>query len=168
MTTDSIPGESRPPRPRWVRVMTRADVMSGLLFIIVAGIGLAVSWNYPIGTAVRMGTGYVPRLMLWILLALGIVVLTLGLRGRDDDESAPPLDWRPLVLVPLALTVFALAMSNDMGFVVAGLLLILIGGAAYRGARILEVAISAGALVLFCWVIFVWALGLVIPVWPGG
>ena len=43
-------------------------MLAGLLFIAVAAIGLWASRNYPIGTTTRMGTGYVPRLLCWILL----------------------------------------------------------------------------------------------------
>ena len=151
-------------------ILRRADVLSGLTFIGFAVFGLAVSWNYPIGTAVRMGTGYVPRLMLWILLALGLIVLFIGLRkdNHADAEQPPPLQWRPLVFVPLSLIIYSLGMANDLGFIVSGMLLILVAGAAYKGARIWEVIVIAVALVFSCWAIFVWALGLVIPVWPGG
>jgi hypothetical protein len=84
------------------------------------------------------------------------------------------------VLVPLAMTVFALAMDgvrltimgnpvafDGLGFIISGTLLILIGGMAYRGAKPLEVILSTAVLVFFTWAIFVWALGLTIPVWPG-
>jgi hypothetical protein len=138
------------------------------MFMTIAGVGLAVSWEYPIGTAVRMGTGYVPRLFLWILFALGIAVLFLGLRGSGEEGTDDPaLQWRPILLIPASQAAFALAI-NDLGFVVAGLLMIVVGGFASRESRWLEVVISAVVLVFFVWAIFVWALGLVIPVWPGG
>jgi hypothetical protein len=63
--------------------------------------------------------------------------------------------------------VFALAM-NDLGFIIAGTLMVLVGGLASRESRWIEVVISAAALVFSVWAIFVFALGLVIPVWPGG
>lgn len=157
-----------PPRPSWLRLLTRPDVLAGLMFITLAGIGLAVSWDYPIGTAVRMGTGYVPRLFLWILFGLGVVILFQGIQGSGDEGADdPPLQWRPLVMIPASQVVFALAI-NDLGFVVAGMAMILVGGLASRESRWLEVVISAVALVFSVWAIFVWALGLVIPVWPGG
>ena len=48
----------------------------------IAVLGLWLSRDYPIGTALRMGTGYVPRLLCWVLLALGACVLVQGLRER--------------------------------------------------------------------------------------
>jgi putative tricarboxylic transport membrane protein len=180
MTIETSEETRKPPQPQWQRTLSRPDVMSGLMFITIAVIGLAVSWNYSIGTAVRMGTGYVPRLMLWVLLGLGALVLFIGLRGEDEETGDPPLQWRPLVLIPLAMTVFALAMDgirltimgnpiafDGLGFIISGTLLLLIGGLAYRGAKPLEVILSTIVLVFFSWAIFVWALGLTIPVWPG-
>ena len=66
------------------RVLTRRDAIAGLMFIAVAVFGLWASWNYRIGTALNMSTGYVPRLLCWLLLALGVVILVLGLRARDE------------------------------------------------------------------------------------
>lgn len=138
------------------------------MFMGIAVLGLAVSWDYPIGTAVRMGTGYVPRLFLWILFGLGLVVMVLGLQGSGEEGADdPPLQWRPLVLIPASQLLFALTIDR-LGIVIAGVLMILVGGIANRESRWHEVVISAVALVFFVWVIFVWALGLVIPVWPGG
>ena len=168
MTIEDTQTPRRP--PDGVRgILRRSDVLSGLMLIGFAVVGLAMSWNYAIGTAVRMGTGYVPRMFLWILFAIGLTVLIIGLRQRGDDaEAPPPLVWRPLIFIPLSLVVFSQAMANDLGFVVSGMLLIMIGGIAHRIARPWEVLIIAVALVAACWVIFIWALGLVIPVWPGG
>jgi len=165
MTSDSVE-ESPGPRPLWWRVLTRKDVLSGLLFIAFAVLGLWLSRDYPIGTAVRMGTGYVPRLLCWILLLLGIVILITGFRAAEAEDGPPMPQWRPIVLIPAALVAFALSIER-LGIVIAGLLLIGIGALAGREFRPLEVAAAAVTLVFFTWLIFVWALGLTIPVWPG-
>ena len=60
-------------------------VVYGLLGTAVAqGImtwfGLWISGDYPVGTSLRMGTGYVPRLLCWVLLGLGAIVMAQGLR----------------------------------------------------------------------------------------
>jgi putative tricarboxylic transport membrane protein len=153
------------PRPLWLRALTRQDVLSGLMFIAFAVLGLWLSRNYPVGTAVRMGTGYVPRLLCWTLLLLGGVILIMGLRAGDAENALPPLRWRPLVLIPIALVVFALTIER-LGIVIAGLLLIGIGALGGREMRPLEVVVAAAGLVFFTWAIFIWALGLTIPVWP--
>ncbi len=155
-------------RVRWWAVLQRKDVLSGLLFMGVATCGLWVSRNYPIGTASRMGTGYMPRLLLWVLLGLGGLILVSGLwkSGRlpETDGSGGPA-WRPVVFVTLSLAVFGLALER-LGLVLSILLLTGIGAAAARSLRPLETAVAALVLVALCWVIFVVGLSLTIPVWP--
>ena len=49
--------------PSFLGLLGRKDVLAGLMFIGVSVLGLWASRNYSIGTATRMGTGYVPRLL---------------------------------------------------------------------------------------------------------
>jgi hypothetical protein len=165
MTTKSVrePDGQRPP---WLRILTRKDVLAGLMFMAIAVLGLVMSRNYPIGTALRMSTGYVPRLLCWILLALGGIVLVQGLRTAEREVGADPETRnRPIVIIPLAFIAFALTLER-LGLVIAGLLLIGIGSLAGRGMRAVEVAVVALALVALTWGVFVFALGLPINVWP--
>jgi len=156
-----------PPAPPW-HLLARKDVLAGLLFISVALAGLWLSRDYPIGTALRMGTGYVPRLLCWILLGLGIVVLVQGLR-----ETLPPrpltfgtsATWRPVIFVTASLVIFGLSIER-LGLVISILLLIAVGAVAARGLRPLETLIAALVLVVLSWAIFILGLGLTIPVWP--
>jgi hypothetical protein len=155
-------------RMRWWAVLRRKDVLSGLLFVGVAACGLWVSQNYPVGTASRMGTGYMPRLLLWVLLGLGGLILVSGLLKADriphPDVSAGTA-WRPVVFVTLSLVVFGLALER-LGLALSILLLTGIGAVAGRGIRLLETAIAMLVLVALCWLIFIVGLSLTIPLWP--
>jgi hypothetical protein len=85
------------------------DVASGLFFILVAFAGLYLNGGFfgigleqhAIGTARRMGPGYMPMLVLWILLALGALVLVLGLFEGPD----PLQRWTGIESGTLALAV---------------------------------------------------------------
>jgi putative tricarboxylic transport membrane protein len=151
-----------------LRVLARKNVLAGLMFIGVAALGLWLSRNYPIGTALRMGTGYVPRLLCWILMGLGAVVLVQGLREADSDRPAEggalPRLW-PILVVTASLVAFGLALER-LGLVVAILLLIGIGSLAARGIKPWEAAATALGLILLSWAIFIEGLGLTIPIWP--
>ena len=162
----SLP-QAEPHQSRWLRLTSRKDVLAGLMFMAVAVLNLWLSRNYPTGTALRMGTGYVPRLLCWVLLVLGGIILIQGLRAKETSADGSPLRLRPLLLIPLALVAFALTIER-LGIIAAGTLLILIGGMASSESRPLEVLVTAVALVLFTWGIFIWALSLPIPAWPGG
>src|SRR5438105_15907974 len=94
-------------------MLARKDVLAGLLFIAVAVLGLWVSRDYPIGTALRMSTGYVPRLLCWILMGLGAAVLVQGLREKDTPPEHT--SWRqlmPIVVVTTSLVAFAFAIQQ--------------------------------------------------------
>jgi putative tricarboxylic transport membrane protein len=154
------------PRQPWMRLLRRKDVLAGLMFIAVAALGLWLSRNYPIGTALRMGTGYVPRLLCWILLALGAIIFVQGLTVADEVERTDnPQWWRPLIFVPLSLIVFALTIER-LGVVIATLLLVVIGAIAGQSMRVVEVGLTAIVLIVLTVAAFVWALGLPIAVWP--
>ena len=146
--------------------LARKDVLAGLMFSAVAIFGLWASWDYRIGTARSMGTGYVPRLLCWVLLGLGLVTLLQGLRSADMRAAfAGVRHWRALVFVPAALLVFAYSMTR-YGVVIAAILLVGIGSLAGREIRPLEIVGSAIVLVLLTLAIFIWGLELPIPVWP--
>ena len=153
---------------RFRRMVARKDVLAGLLFIGVAVFGLWLSRDYPIGTALRMGTGYVPRLLCWLLFGLGVVVLVQGLREAQDSRALASADvsaLRPLVFVTASLVIFGLSIER-LGLVVSILLLIGVGAVAARGLRPLETLAAALVLLILSWGIFILGLGLTIPVWP--
>jgi putative tricarboxylic transport membrane protein len=167
MTTEPQPAPSRSEVSPWYPLL-RKDVLSGLLFIVIALLGLWLSRDYPIGTALRMGTGYVPRLLCWILLGLGVVILVQGLREAQTARTLSVADasgWRPVVFVTASLVIFGLSIER-LGLVVSILLLIAVGSVAARGLRPLETLTAALVLIALSWAIFIVGLGLTIPVWP--
>jgi putative tricarboxylic transport membrane protein len=155
------------PRAGW-HVLTHKHVLSGLMFIAIAILGLWISRDYPIGTTLRMGTGYVPRLLCWTLLGLGLVVLVQGVREarvglRIEGEAA--WGWRALLFVTASLVIFGLALER-LGLVISVFLLTGAGALATRALRPVETAIAALVLIALSWAIFIVGLGLTIPVWP--
>jgi putative tricarboxylic transport membrane protein len=135
------------------------------MFIAIAALGLWASRNYPIGTATRMGTGYVPRLLCWILLGLGVIIILQGLRNAEGVLTRGASVWRAMILIPASLVVFAFAIG-PLGVVAAILLMVVVGSLAGPESRVLEVAAAALVLIVLTLAIFVWGIGLPIPVWP--
>ena len=155
----------RSAKPSAADILARADVLSGLLFIAIAAFGLWASRNYPVGTALRMGTGYMPRLLCWVLLGLGVIVLAQGLRQEAAPLRSSPQAWRAVLSVTAALVAFGLSVER-LGLVLAILLLTGLGALATRTLRPLETAVAALGLIVLSWSIFIFGLGLTIPVWP--
>ena len=147
-------------------ILARKNVLAGLMFMAIAILGLWLSRDYPIGTALRMGTGYVPRLLCWLLLGLGGCVLAQGLREAPRASGeATTIAWRPLILVTAGIVLFGLTLER-LGLVVAILLLVAVGAYAMRGRGVVETLIAAVVLIALSWGIFIFALQLTFPVWP--
>jgi hypothetical protein len=167
MTIEAPPRAPESPRSP-IHVLTRKDVLSGLMFIGIAALGLWLSRDYPIGSALRMGTGYVPRLLCWILLGLGVIVLVQGLRRKEaapTHEGSELARLWPVLVVTASLIAFALAIEQ-LGLVLSVLLLIGIGALVAPGIKIWEAVAAALGLIVLSWAIFILGLGLTIPVWP--
>jgi hypothetical protein len=149
-------------------VLRHKNVLAGALFVTVAILGLWISRDYPIGTALRMGTGYVPRLLCWALLGLGVLILVQGLR---ESRVAPRIEgeagwgWRALMFVTASLVIFGLAIET-LGLVISIFLLTGVGAVAARSLRPVETLVAALVLIVLSWAIFIVGLGLTIPVWP--
>jgi putative tricarboxylic transport membrane protein len=155
------------PRAVW-HLLTHKNVPAGALFVTIAILGLWISRDYPIGTALRMGTGYVPRLLCWILLGLGLLILVQGLREsrlvrRPETEAG--WGWRAVIFVTASLVIFGLAIER-LGLVISIFLLTGVGALASRTLRPVETLVAALVLIVLSWAIFIVGLGLTIPVWP--
>src|SRR5262244_3269141 len=148
-------------RTGW-QLLTHKQVLSGLMFVAIAVFGLWLSRDYPIGAAVRMGTGYVPRLLCWTLLGLGGLILVQGVREARTmavAEAQGAWGWRALIFVTASLVVFGLAIET-LGLVISILLLTGVGAVAARDLRPLETLAAAAVLIALSWVIFIIGLGL--------
>lgn len=139
------------------------DFLAGFLFVAFGVAALAISQSYEIGAASRMGPGYFPRLLGLLLVVLGAF---LALRGFwPSAEVQPQWRWRPLLVVLIGVGCFSFA-APRLGLVVAGLLLVFISSAASEEFRWKEALIS-GAIQGFAAVaVFVYGLGIPLPVWP--
>lgn len=160
--------QSSPPNAHWWSILTRTNVLAGLMFMAVAIFALWISRNYPIGTAVRMGTGYVPRLLAWVLLGLGLLILIQDLWSRTHEPAADADQLsvlRPMVFVTASILAFALTIER-FGLVVATLLLMGIGSLAGPRERPLETLIVAVVMAAAAVGIFIFGLGLTISIWP--
>lgn len=153
-------------KPTAFCILGRKDVLAGLFFMGIGLFGLWASRNYAVGTALNMGTGYMPRLLCWILVALGGLIAGIGaIAGRDAPLQTERLRWRPLVFAPLAILVFALSIER-LGVIIATVALVAVGALAGRELRTFEVALTAVVLIAFTMGVFIWGLGLTIRIWP--
>ena len=73
------------------------DFLSGVMFIAFGLVALYFGRNLALGTTVRMGPGYVPHMLSYIMLVLGgiiaVVALVDGRRDRSRRRSGSRSPW---------------------------------------------------------------------------
>ena len=146
-----------------MRVRSQSDFWCGLLF---AALGIAVvvlARDYRLGTAARMGPGYFPTLLGGLLTFLGLTLSVPAL--FRDGEDFPRLHLRPLIVILISIAAFGLALEY-LGFVIAVVALVLVGGRADPELTPAESAGVAVFLVLFSVGIFWGLLRLPLNLWP--
>jgi putative tricarboxylic transport membrane protein len=139
------------------------DIGAGLMFAAFGAFGLFVARNYPVGTALRMEPGYVPRLLCWSLIAVGAVVALRGLLAGDTPIAR--WHWRPLLFVLGGLMAFRYLVEPG-GLVLATVVTVLLGAIASREVRFGEAALLAAGLAIGSVGLFVYALSLPMKIWP--
>lgn len=149
-----------------MKVKSQRDFWSGLLFVAV---GLAFAWGataYKFGDSSEPGPGFFPFGLGLLTALLGLVVLFESLIvERADGDPIGRVAWRPLVLVVGAVVLFGWGLPR-WGMLVMLPLLVLCAALAGDEFRVREVIVAALVLTALCWAIFVWGLGLTIPVAP--
>ncbi len=144
------------------------DVLSGLLFLVIAGIFAWQAQDLSMGTAVRMGPGYFPMLLSGLLGLLGIIVLVNGLRFPGEMPSG--IAWRALFVLVGVVVFFGFAV-RPLGFLPALGITVFVSAAGSRLFRPLTALLITIAMVVFAWVVFIKGLGLPLPLlgpWLGG
>src|ERR1700761_3883058 len=66
------------------RFLTK-DFLSGLMFIAFGLVALYFGQHLALGTSVRMGPGYVPHMLAFILLGLGLVISVIAVFSRTGE-----------------------------------------------------------------------------------
>lgn len=149
-----------------MKIKSQRDFWSGLMFIIV---GLGFAWgatNYSMGSSARPGPGYFP-VGLGILLALlgGFLLFEALTIETEDGEPIGKVAWRPLLLIVASVAVFGVILPK-LGMIISLPLLVLIASLAGDEFHWGEVALNSAILTAGSWVIFIWGLNLIIPLWP--
>ena len=145
------------------------DFWSGLMLAVVGLGALLIARDYPMGTVLRMGSGYFPTILSGILIVFGIVLMLRAFTTSESIEGG--LSLRALLILPTALCLFGYLLDRA-GFIPAMLVIVIGSAIAGREFRLLEVVALAIGLTAASVVIFIFGLGLpyplyVIPQIPG-
>ncbi len=140
-----------------IRIRDPKNFACAALFVGLAVVLALSALSLPIGTAGHMGPGYFPLVLALILGGLGLLLGFVSL--RVDGEPVSRFEWRGFLLVTLSILAFGVTV-NRLGFIPA---LVVSSGicvlASERFRATTALALIAGV-VVFCWAVFIWGLGL--------
>jgi hypothetical protein len=137
------------------------DFWAGLMFLGLGLLAIYIAKDYPLGRAMRMGPGYFPTYLGYMLAFLGTVVA-----GRSffleptKEERVTRWALVPLALMPLSVAMFAVVVDN-FGLMLAVFLLIVFASASVRNFKPVELIVMY--LVLVGIAVFVFQKGLGVP-----
>ena len=142
------------------------DLLAGLLFVIFGAAFAYAASRYDLGTAIRMGPGMFPLVLGGVLALLGVLVIIEGaVAGEGGPIGAVP--WRGLVLILAAVLVFGF-LVRPLGLVPSLFVSVLLAAFSSTRTGIVTAVLLALALTVFCTLIFVFGLGLPVPLFGPG
>ncbi len=148
-----------------MRAVNNRDFWSGIMFISV---GVYFAWSatqYSLGAGGRMGPGFFPLAVGLATVFVGLFISLRALILRRADKRIGQIAWRPLIVISIALIVFAFSLPT-LGVLVATVLLILISVLAKPGYSIWRKVIFSVIASLLTYVVFVRLLQMNLPAYP--
>ena len=140
------------------------DFLSGVMFIAFGLIALYFGQKLALGTPVRMGPGYVPRMLSFILIGLGLVICIVAVATSPEPTEKPR--WKPIGLVTLGVVCFGL-LFESAGLLPAMIALTFIASNAGEEFDLKEVIGNMVALAILCTLVFKVGLGMNISIVKG-
>ncbi len=139
------------------------DIIGGGLLIAIAGLALYMVQHLPAVGRVGFASGTAPRIFAYALGLLGAVIMTGGFFQQGVRLSG--FNLRGIVTILGSVLLFA-AMIRTFGLILSGVPMMLLASAAAPGYRYQEAIVFALAITAFCALLFPYALGQPIPLWP--
>lgn len=138
------------------------DFWAGLIYICIGLGAVYIAQDYPMGTAVRMGPGYFPRVLGSVLALIGLISLARSF--LRPGESIGRLAWREALLVLGGTVVFGL-LVRGAGLALSLIVLVVVSAYASRQFRLRASVLLALGLAVFSVLVFIKGLGIPLPLW---
>jgi hypothetical protein len=147
-----------------LKVKSPQDFWSGALFVAFGAGGLFVGRDYALGSAIKMGPGYLPTIVCAGLIGLGLVILVRGL-----VVSGPHIEGSKVgpQLAVLAAIVACGLLIERAGLIAAVVTVVAVATLATKEMRPLEAIALAAATAALCALLFVVLLGQPLRLWGG-
>ena len=149
-----------------MKIKSQRDFWAGMMFLVTGAVFAWGSTFYSFGSGARPGPGYFPFGLGVLLALLGLLELFKAL--TIESEGGDPIGhiaWKPLSIIIAAVVIFGIALPR-LGMVITLPLLIVIASLAGDEFKWKEVVVNSVILTVGSWVIFIYGLKLIIPMWP--
>ena len=146
-----------------LKITNKRDFLAGVMFVAVGVAAMVAARDLRMGTPVRMGAGFFPFALTGLLILLGLVIMASGL--RSEDETRVRFAWRPLILIPFAVAVFAF-LINTAGLAITTVIIVVLSRLARPGHGWTETILLALGATIAAAGVFYYGLGLTLPLWP--
>jgi putative tricarboxylic transport membrane protein len=146
------------------RVRSPQDLGAGAVFLLIGAAGAYFGKDLAFGTAARMGPGYFPMLLSWLIIGVGVIVAARGL--TVDGPAIEQVQLRPILFVVAAILMFGYLLDT-IGLALTAIVLTLVAAYARRDASLVEALLLGAGLALFAVLVFVYALSQPLPAWWG-
>ena len=147
-----------------LRVKGPQDFGAWVILVAIGAAGVYFGWDLARGTAARMGPGYFPMILSFLIAGLGLIV---GARGLALE--GPPLEatrLRPILFIIGAILAFGYFIDY-IGLALVAIILTLLAAYARPDAKLGENLLLGIGIALFSVFVFVYALGQALPPWWG-
>ena len=143
------------------------DLLAGIMFTVIGIVFAVGAYNYQMGTAARMGPGFFPRILGFIMAGLGVIIAGIGLKNQADYATSEGIGWtwKPVIILTAAVVLFGFTLPT-LGMIIAISLLTFISGVAAHDKNYRELAIVTVIMCIFCAGVFIWGLKLQMKLFP--
>jgi hypothetical protein len=148
-----------------MRIPHPKDFLTGVMFVGFGAATMVLSFGLTIGTAAKMGPGYLPLVLGGLLVVLGGVILLRGVAGRQGPSGWPILQLKPVAIVLLSVVLFS-QILRPLGLLLSTAALVVFASRASHEFRWAEALLNAAVLTGIVLVVFVYFLDFQLPIWP--
>jgi hypothetical protein len=148
----------------------RRDVIAGVFLVIVGTAFAIAARHYPFGTIARFGAGFFPFWLGVALASLGVLLALSSLLGAGDGKPEiatvlATMDLRSFTVVIGSVVLFGITLTR-FGLLLSIVILVLVSSLGSRELRWGSTFAAAMLLAAGCSAVFVYGLGLTVPVLP--
>jgi len=145
-----------------IKIRAEKDLWAGLLYVLLAAAFLWFGRDLKMGAASRMGPGYFPLTLSWILGAFGVISIVRSFVA--DGSAIGRIAWKQLALITAAVMAFGFLIDTAGLMFALPALVIISALASQQSVYDLKSLLVLVGLTVFCIIVFVKGLGVPMPI----